>query len=150
MTSTPSRARLPSTSRPIESGRRLCDSSRFSFHTRLHFVKTYGRFDAGSPLTARPTISSECPRPYAAAVSTQLMPRSTARVMAAIESVSSCGPQPNIQAPPPIAQAPKPTTVISRSELPSRRVCTKVAPVQVEPAGSPQAAEYLGFIHQHL
>ncbi len=64
-------------------------------------------------------------------MSIQLMPRSTARVIAAMESASSCGPQPNIQSPPPIAQAPKPMTVISRSELPSRRVCTKVAPVGI-------------------
>ena len=34
---------------------------------------------------ARPTTSSECPRPYTAAVSTQLIPSRMARRMAAIE-----------------------------------------------------------------
>src|SRR6185436_7942366 len=120
--------RLPSTSLRSDSGRRLCDSVRVASHTRLHFVNTYGRRDAGSSRSARATTSSECPRPYAAAVSTQLMPRSTARWIAFTESASSCGPQPNIQSPPPMAQAPKPTSVICRSELPSRRVCTSVAP----------------------
>src|SRR5436853_459235 len=40
--------------------------------------------------------------------------------MAATESSSSCGPQANAHPPPPSAQAPKPTGVMSRSELPSR------------------------------
>src|SRR5712692_5958689 len=39
--------------------------------------------------------------------------------MAASDAVSSWGPQPNDQPPPPIAQAPKPTRVISRSLDPS-------------------------------
>src|SRR6267378_8478983 len=43
--------------------------------------------------------------------------------MAAIESLSSCGPQPNCQPPPPRAQAPKPTGVMWISEFPSLRVC---------------------------
>ena len=54
-----------------------------------------------------------------AAVSIQLTPSSSARWIAAIESSSSCGPQPNSQPPPPIAQAPKPTVVISRPVAPS-------------------------------
>src|SRR5712671_1649071 len=43
--------------------------------------------------------------------------------MAAIESLSSCGPHPNCQPPPPRAQAPKPTGVMSIFEFPSLRVC---------------------------
>src|SRR5712671_2987022 len=43
--------------------------------------------------------------------------------MAEIESLSSCGPQPNCQPPPPRAQAPKPTGVMWISEFPSLRVC---------------------------
>src|SRR5262249_54752354 len=39
--------------------------------------------------------------------------------MAAIDWLSSCGPQANVQPPPPIAQAPKPIRAISRSEFPS-------------------------------
>src|SRR5438132_5807690 len=42
--------------------------------------------------------------------------------MAAIEAASSCGPQPYAQPPPPIAHAPNPTVVISRSVAPSRRL----------------------------
>src|SRR6059058_5808591 len=42
--------------------------------------------------------------------------------MAASDAVSSCGPQPNAQPPPPIAQAPKPTVVISSPLEPSGRV----------------------------
>src|SRR5579871_4059215 len=41
--------------------------------------------------------------------------------MAAIESSSSCGPQPKDQPPPPTAQEPNPTVVISRPLLPSCR-----------------------------
>src|ERR1017187_3944013 len=41
--------------------------------------------------------------------------------MAAIESASSWCPQPNSQSPP-MAQAPKPISVMCRSELPSLRV----------------------------
>src|SRR5713101_9303403 len=43
--------------------------------------------------------------------------------MAAIESLSSCGPQPNCQPPPPRAQAPKPTGVMFIFEFPSLRIC---------------------------
>lgn len=50
-----------------------------------------------------------------AAVSIQFTPRRTASWMAAIDRESSCGPQPYAQPPPPMAQAPKPTVVISRS-----------------------------------
>ena len=42
-----------------------------------------------------------------------------ARWIAAIDSSSSCGPQPNSQPPPPIAHAPKPTRVISRPVSPN-------------------------------
>ena len=42
--------------------------------------------------------------------------------MAAMESLSSCGPQAYCQSPPPMAQAPKPMGVRCRSELPSWRV----------------------------
>src|SRR5436190_1058986 len=42
--------------------------------------------------------------------------------MAASESSSSCGPQPNDQPPPPAAQAPKPTVVISKPLEPWGRV----------------------------
>ena len=45
------------------------------------------------PVRARATTSSECPRPYAAAVSIQLMPCSMAWRMASIESVSSWAPR---------------------------------------------------------
>jgi hypothetical protein len=41
----------------------------------------------------------------------------------AVNRVSSCGPQPNSQPPPPIAQAPRPIGVISRSLFPSFRFC---------------------------
>jgi hypothetical protein len=45
-------------------------------------------------------------------VSIQLMPSSSAFRIAAIESLSSCGPQPNVQSPPPMAHAPNPTRVM--------------------------------------
>src|SRR5579883_863936 len=50
------------------------------------------------------------------------MPRLSARLMAAIDSSSSCGPQPNCQFPPPMAQVPKPIGVICISVFPSCRV----------------------------
>src|SRR5207237_1989130 len=93
-----------------------------SSHTRPHFVNTNGRSPAGSSRSRRPTTSSECPRPYTAAVSIQLMPSSSARRIAASESASSCGPQPNAQPPPPVAHAPKPTVVMSSPLVPSGRV----------------------------
>src|SRR5690242_14558069 len=43
--------------------------------------------------------------------------------MAAMDSSSSCGPQANAQPPPPMAQAPMPMGVMSRSLLPSRFFC---------------------------
>ena len=43
-----------------------------------------------------------------AAVSIQLMPRSTAWRIAAIDCLSSWLPQPTAQSPPPMAQAPRP------------------------------------------
>jgi hypothetical protein len=57
---------------------------------------------------------------FHAEVRDQSMPRSTALRMAARDAVSSWRPPPNDQPPPPIAQAPKPTRVISRSLDPSR------------------------------
>src|SRR6266446_5678289 len=52
----------------------------------------------------------------------ELTPAFSASWMAAMESLSSWAPQANSQPPPPIAQAPKPTGVINRSEVPSRFV----------------------------
>src|ERR1700682_5517440 len=92
-----------------------------SSQTIEHFVKMYGR--SARPLTARPTISSEWPSPYTAWVSIQLMPRSSARLIAAIDSRSSCEPQPNCQPPPPTAQLPKPRGVMNKSVFPNCRVC---------------------------
>ena len=86
-----------------------------------HLVKMYGRSLVGISLIARPTTSSECPKPYTAAVSTQLIPNSTPCRTAAMESLSSCGPQPNDHPPPPIAHVPTPTVVISMPLLPSGR-----------------------------
>src|SRR6266581_8767294 len=39
--------------------------------------------------------------------------------MAAMDALSSCSPQANSQPAPPMAQAPKPTGVMNKSELPS-------------------------------
>src|SRR5260370_36440172 len=47
------------------------------------------------------------------------MPRSRALWIAAMESLSSCGPHAKAQSPPPIAHAPKPMGVRCKSELPS-------------------------------
>src|SRR3954471_1531396 len=47
------------------------------------------------------------------------MPFSKAWRMAAIDSLSSCGPHENAHPAPPMAQAPTPMGVISRSLLPS-------------------------------
>src|ERR1017187_10963883 len=54
--------------------------------------------------------------------------------MAAIESASSCGPQPYAQPPPPMAQAPNPTVVSSRSVDPNRRVVSVRVAVCMAPA----------------
>src|SRR5215210_5162381 len=51
------------------------------------------------------------------------MPRSSARFIAAIDSLSSCEPQPNCQPPPPTAQLPKPRGVMDSSVVPNRLVC---------------------------
>src|SRR6184192_1180585 len=93
-----------------------------SSHTRPHLVNTSGRSLAGRSPSSRPTISSEWPSPYTAAVSIQLIPSSRARRIAASESASSCGPHPNAQPPPPIAHAPKPTVVMSIPLEPRGRV----------------------------
>src|SRR5688572_3775209 len=71
--------------------------------------------------SALPTTSSECPSPYAGAVSIQFTPRSRARRIVAIDSLSSCGPHPNCHSPP-IAQAPRPMGVNWRVERPRERV----------------------------
>src|SRR5271166_6511654 len=47
--------------------------------------------------------------------------------MASMDSLSSCEPQANCQPEPPIAQAPKPTRVMCKSELPSLRVCISIS-----------------------
>ncbi len=91
-----------------------------SSHTWPHLVNTSGRSSRGRSRSSRPTTSSECPSPYTAAVSIQLMPRSSAWRIAASEAASSCGPQPYFQPPPPMAHAPNPTGVISSSLDPSR------------------------------
>src|SRR5438046_1163930 len=109
----------------MESGR---STRRASFmgsrasHASPLLVNTSGRSPAGSSRSRRPTTSSEWPRPYTAAVSIQLPPSSSARRIAASESASSCGPQPNAQPPPPIAHAPKPTVVMPSPLEPSGRV----------------------------
>src|SRR2546430_5527119 len=125
MRSTPSRRSDDSHSCRMESGRSTRRASFMrsrSSHTSRHLVNTSGRSRDGSSRKRRPTSSSEWPRPYTAAVSIQLIPSSSARCIAASESVSSCGPQPNAQPPPPIAHAPKPTVVISSPLEPSGRV----------------------------
>src|SRR6266513_2853703 len=125
MRSTPSRRSDASHSCRMESGRSTRRASFMrsrSSHTSPHLVNTRGRPRDGSSRKRRPTSSSEWPRPYTAAVSIQLIPSSSARCIAASESVSSCGPQPNAQPPPPIAHAPKPTVVISSPLEPSGRV----------------------------
>src|SRR5712691_5446303 len=125
MRSTPSRRSDASHSFRMESGRSTRRASFMrsrSSYTSPHLVNTSGRSRDGSSRGRRPTSSSEWPRPYTAAVSIQLIPSSSARCIAASESVSSCGPQPNAQPPPPIAHAPKPTVVISSPLEPSGRV----------------------------
>src|SRR2546427_3366278 len=125
MRSTPSRRSDASHSCRMESGRSTRRASFMrsrSSHTSPHLVNTSGRPRDGSSCSRRPTSSSEWPRPYTAAVSIQLIPSPSARCIAASESVSSCGPQPNAQPPPPIAHAPKPTVVISSPLEPSGRV----------------------------
>src|SRR5260370_10507989 len=54
------------------------------------------------------------------------MPRASACRMAAIESASSCFPQPKDQPEPPIAQAPNPVRVICIPVLPSGAVGSEV------------------------
>src|SRR5579884_4142171 len=125
MRSTPRRRSEASSSRrsdPGSSTRRGSAMGSRSSHTRPPLVNTSGRSPAGRVRSSRPTSSSECPRPYTAAVSIQLIPSSSARRIAASELASSCGPQPNDQPPPPKAQAPKPTVVISSPLVPSGRV----------------------------
>src|SRR5437773_4733481 len=124
MRSTPRRRSEASTSRrklrasPTRRGRaeRSCPS-----HTSPHFVKTYGRSRGGISRSARATTSSEWPSPYTAAVSIQLRPLATACRMAATDSVSSWLLQPKAHPAPPMAQAPKPTRVISMPVVPSGR-----------------------------
>ena len=59
-------------------------------------------------------------------MSIQFTPSSSALWIVSIEASSTCGPQPNSQPPPPIAQAPYPTRVISRPVLPSSVVLSSV------------------------
>src|ERR1700733_1709451 len=65
-----------------------------------------------------------------AAVSIQFTPSSTARRIEAMDFASSCGPHPYAQPPPPAAQAPKPTVLISRPDRPSCRLfnCSEAMP----------------------
>src|SRR4029077_4875288 len=84
--------------------------------------KTGGRAPNPRRRRPRPTTSAYGPSPYTAAVSIQFTPSSSAWRMVATDCTSSCGPQPNDQPPPPIAQAPKPTVVISSPLVPSERV----------------------------
>src|SRR5262249_4854665 len=58
-------------------------------------------------------------------------PRSSARWMAVMDALSSWSPQPNCQPEPPIAQAPKPTGVMLRSELPNGLVFMSIFASQV-------------------
>src|SRR5215216_4945641 len=120
--SVPRRLRLCSSSNRTVSGRRSWVGSLPSrpYQGRPHLVNT-----STSPPCSRstcPTTSSECPRPYTAAVSTQFTPDSKALWSAAIDSSSSWGPQPSRPGPP-IAQAPTATTETSGPSLPSLRNC---------------------------
>src|SRR5579872_1138782 len=128
MESTFRRLRLDSHSRRTDAAFKRNPTSRLSSHTIPHLVKTYGRFC--TPSSALATTSSEWPRPYTAAVSTQFAPRSSASRIAAIESASSCPPQANSHPPPPIAHAPNPIGVIYKSEFPSFLVFILVTPLK--------------------
>src|SRR5205823_742548 len=122
----PRRSRLPSSSRLSESAFRLWSVVRSGPSGWPPLVNTNGR--GSSPAIARPTTSSEWPKPYWAAVSIQLTPSSSAWWIAAIESSSSCEPQPQSYSAPPIAQAPTPTRVISRPVRPSSAAFTRPPP----------------------
>jgi hypothetical protein len=120
--STPSRFRLCSSSNRIDEGRRsFCGTpSSRPYQFCPHLVNTIT--DRVDSRRTCPTTSSEWPSPYAAAVSTHVMPESKAWCRAAIDSWSSWLPQPNFHGPP-IAQAPTPTTEISGPSRPSLRSC---------------------------
>ena len=121
MRSTPRRRSDASTSRRRLAGlptRRGAFDRSDSSQIRPPLVKTYGRSASGRSRRARATTSSEWPRPYTAAVSTQLIPDSTACRIAATEWSSSWSPQAKAHPPPPIAQAPKPARVIVMSVCP--------------------------------
>src|SRR3974390_1685940 len=67
--------------------------------------------------------------------------------MAAMDSLSAWGPQPNSQLPPPIAQAPKPIGVRRRSEFPSERSCgPAVAGVVITPRWMGTRASRFHFV----
>ncbi len=139
MRSTPSRRSDASSSRRMLAGsptRRGVASRSSSSHTSPHLVNTKGRSFPGRSRSARATTSSECPNPYTAAVSIQLMPRSTACRIAATESPSSCVPQPKAYPAPPIAHAPKPTRVISIPVVPSGFVGSPVVDLPAISASS--------------
>ena len=132
--STFSRRRLCSTSWRIDSGRRsfsITPSGR-SYQLRPHLLKTN---TSSRSATALPTTSSECPKPYTAAVSIQLTPRSSAWWIACTDSSSSTSPQPNGPGPP-MAHAPTPTRVISGPSLPSFLILIG-APLPTTPSASP-------------
>ena len=67
----------------------------------------------------RQTTSSAWPRPYTADVSIQLTPSSSARLIVASDTSSSCAPQPNAQFGPPMDQVPNPKRVMFIPVLPS-------------------------------
>src|SRR5262245_60960022 len=99
---------------------------------------------SSSPAIARPTTSSECPKPYCAAVSIQFTPSSSAWWIAAIDSSSSWAPQLHSKPPPPSAQAPKPTRVISIPVEPSSVVLTRETLRSQEGEDGEHAAVILG------
>jgi hypothetical protein len=68
-------------------------------------------------------------------VSIQLIPDATACRIAATDSSSSCGPHAAAQSPPPIAQAPNPTLVISMPVVPSSAVVSDTRPPVLAVAG---------------
>src|SRR3954471_18650002 len=93
-----SRRRLFSTSRTIQ--RRELPYSFGSSPIRPWTLVASTTLSRLPPASALPTISSDSPREYTSAVSTKLMPASSARWMIRIESSWSVLPQaPNIMAP---------------------------------------------------
>ena len=87
-----------------------------------HLVNTNGRSPAGTPVQrAADDLLGVTEAVHRGGVD----PVDAARdrvADGATDCSSSCGPQPKAQSPPPIAQAPNPTVVISMSVVPRRRV----------------------------